>query len=196
MFGRIKEEAFTTDTSKSNPDPCEEARRKMGATGTPITLADGQTWLLANPSYQPLRDGVTMPCIDSALDRIFESTILDEGLKLTDLWEVANELLSKNYRLTTIELGKLLSVSPGAESRSFASSILDALFASDQSERSYTAWVRASLLANGLSETKVPAQDLLNVLTILVATNRTMPLSKFVDACRLLEERSRLETLI
>jgi hypothetical protein len=184
------------DTSTPTAEPIEEERRKIGARGTPITLADAQTWLLASPSYRVSGDGLTTPCIDSALDRIFESTILKEGLNLADLWEVASELLKENYWLTTSEIGELLSVSPGIESQSLARSILDALFASDRSERSYTAWVRASLLANGLSETKVPAQDLLNLLTILVATNRTIPLPKFVDTCRLLEERSHLETII
>lgn len=188
--------AFTMDTSEPRRDVFEEERRRVGSTGTPITLANGQTWMLANPSFQPSRDRLTAPCIDSPLDRIFESTVFKEGLNLTDLWEVAIELLNENYELTTSEVSELLSVSPGAESQALACAILDALFASDRSERSYTAWVRASLLANGLSEAKVPANDLLNLLTILVATNRTIPLSRFVDACRVFEERSQLETLI
>ena len=196
MNGRIEETESTTDTSGLLLEPLEADRRKIGATGTPVVLSDGQTWLLANPCVQPSRRGLTTPCIDTAIDRLFESTVTNEGLKLTDLWEIAIGLLEENYRLTDRELCELLSVSPGPESQILATTILDALFGSERSERGYCAWVRASLLANGLCETKVPARDLLNLLTILVTTNRTIPLSRFVDACRVLEERSRLESLL
>jgi hypothetical protein len=161
-----------------------------------VTLADGRTWLFARPVYRPWADGLTRPAVDRPLDRIFESAILNDGLSLCDLWEVARELLSANYELSAEELKQLLSVSPGAESRRLAADVLDAVIGSRPGDRSYSAWVRASLLANGLSQTDIPAGDLANVLAVLVSTNRTIPLAKFADACRLLDERARLEALV
>lgn len=174
----------------------EHERRKPGARGTPVRLADGHVWLLANPSFRPRPEGLTRPQVDGPLDRIFESTVLNEGLSLFDLWSVGRELLKDNYSLSDDEAATLLSVSAGGESRSLAIEILGALFDSGQVGRTYTAWVRASLIANGLDRVSIPAQDLSNVLTILVATNRTIPLARFADACRLSDERARLETLI
>jgi hypothetical protein len=161
-----------------------------------VTLADGQSWLFARPTYRPDAEALSRPPIDQALDRIFERVVSNQGLSLGDLWEVARELLRANYDLSEHELARLLSVAPGFESRRLAADVLDAVGGTEAGEKTYTAWVRASLLANGLGAADVPARDLANVLAILVATNRTIPLSRFADACRLLDERARLEALI
>ena len=176
--------------------PFEFDCRKPGACGTPVIFADGQAWLLAQPSYRPRADGLTTPDVDRPLDRVFECSILNEPLSLDDLWEVARNALKANYELSEDELTKLLDVLPGHQAESLGEAILEAILASEIAEKSFTNWVRASLLANGLGQTDVPARDLLNVLTILVATNRTIPLSRFADACRLQDERNRLETLL
>jgi hypothetical protein len=52
------------------------------------------------------------------------------------------------------------------------------------------------LIANGLSLVEIQARDLANVLAILTATNRTIPLSAFADACQAADARTRLESLI
>lgn len=187
---------FSTDTSNRAPEPAEPERRRRGATGSYVTLADGQTWLFAHPVYRPTAGGLTRPPVDQPLDRIYERAVLNEGISLCDLWEVARALLRANYELSDDELNRLLGVTPGFEDRKLAADVLDAVVGADSSGRGYTAWVRASLLANGLGATDVPARDLPNVLAILVATNRTIPLPKFADACRLMDERARLEALI
>ena len=161
-----------------------------------MLLADGRRWLLASPTFRPRTAGLTIPLVDGPLNRIFEGAVLGEALDLADLWQVAKQLLAVNYDLTSDELGTLLSAAPGAESRALASGIIQALFGAIDEERSYTHWVRASLLANGLGCVEIPAEDLGNVLAVLVATNRTSPLSRFADACRLVDERARLESLI
>lgn len=196
MNGRTGGTGYSSDSSNPTSDPSEPDRRKSGSSGTPVRLADGQTWLLVNPTYRARGESLTCPPIDPPLDRIFESAVLDEGLSLCDLWEVARGLLKANYELDDGEIAHLLAVSPGPESRALAAEVLDALFGTDRAEKTYTAWVRASLLANGLGRECVPARDLLNVLAILVATDRTIPLTRFADACRLLDERARLENLI
>jgi hypothetical protein len=174
----------------------EQERRRAGAQGAPVRLADGQHWLLASPTFRPRPEGLTQPQIDCSLDRIFDSAVLGDGLDLGDLWGVARELLRANYDLTDDEIAGLLSVAPGPESRTLAAGVVQALFGPDQGEKSYSRWVRASLIAGGLAGEEIPARDLPNVLAILVATNRTIPLSRFADACRLADERARLEALI
>ena len=176
--------------------PGEVERRKPGARGTPVILANGQAWRLAEPVFRPRVNRLTEPDVDLPIDRVFENTVLNEPQDLSDLLEVARKALKVNYTLSEDELNKLLSITPGQEAETLVDEILKAIFVSGSAERSFTSWVRASLLANGLGQTDVPARDLINVLTILVATNRTIPLSRFADACRLQEERARLETLL
>jgi len=185
------------DTSRpTSADPIEGRRRRAGARGTPVPLADGQTWLLANPLYGTGPEGATSPPVDRPLDRVFESAVLNEGLSVCDLWELARGLLKANYELSDAEAAELLSVAPGPESRALAEGVLGAVFGADQGGKTYTAWVRASLAANGLTREKVAARDLVNVLAILVATNRTVPLSQFADVCRASDDAARLEALI
>ena len=176
--------------------PRETERRRPGANGVPVVLSDGQPWLLATPEFRPRPEGLTIPLVDRALDAIFESAVLSESLSLCDLWDVARRLLKANYDLSDDEMADLLGVAPGAEGQELAARILDAVFGVDGSGKTYTAWVRASLIANGLSRADISARDLPNVLAVLVATNRTVPLSRFADACRLMDERARLESLI
>lgn len=178
------------------PELTEPERRKPRAEGTPVTLADGRAWLLANPTYRPGPGSLTRPGVDQILDKIFECTVLGERLPLEDLLTVARALLKANYDLSDDEASRLVNVDTGAELQALTAHVLDALFGADRAEKTYTAWVRASLIANGLSRAEVPARDLVNVLAVLVATNRTIPLSKFADACRLLDEQARLEVLI
>jgi hypothetical protein len=166
------------------------------AGGTPVTLADGQVWALANPTYCPRPDGLTSPLVDRALDRLVDGTILDQKVSLCDVWDAARRLLGANYHLTDDEIAELLGVRPGPESESLAEAVFEALLGARGSEKSFTAWVRATLLANGLNREGIPAADLPNVLEVLVATNRTIPFSKFADACQILSERARLDALL
>ena len=188
--------ASSMDTSNRMPDLREHERRKPSARGTTLQLADGQRWLLANPAYRPGADSLTTPCVDGPIDRIFEGLVLEESLSLADIWEAARVLLKANYHLDDRELASLLGVEPGAESQRLASAVLEALFGSDQEAKSYSDWVRASLHANGLAASEIPARDLPHVLAILVATQRTVPLSRFADVCKKANERASLETLI
>jgi hypothetical protein len=196
MTGAIGEMGSSLENSNAMDEPIEHKRRKPGANGTPVALADGQFWMLANPTYQAGFEGLTQPLVDSALDQIFECSILNQEMPVSVFFQVARQLLKLNYDLSEDEVSQLLSVSSGVESRAFADQVLTAVFGTDRSEKTYTNWVRASLIANGLEHAKIPAHDLVNVLAILVATHRTIPLSAFADACRLADTKARLETLI
>ena len=43
---------------------------------------------------------------------------------------------------------------------------------------------------------RIPASSINDVLTILMATNRTIPPSQFVDACRAARDRDTLERFV
>lgn len=187
---------FSMATSSPMHETIESERRRPGACGIPVVLSDGQTWLFASPSYRLGSNALTRPAIDDVLDRIFETAVLHESVSLCDLWEVASSLLTTNYVLSNAEVERLLAVSPGHDCRVLADAVLGALFGEESTEKTYTDWVRASLIANRLDQAEIAGRDLSNTLAILVATNRTVPLSRFADACRELDERARLETLL
>jgi hypothetical protein len=196
MTGKIEETGSSSASSGTRNEPIEHVRRKPGANGTPVTLADGRLWMLANPTYQARPEGLTQPRVDQSLDQIFECSILNKKMPVSVILEAARQLLKANYDLSEAEVSELLSVSPGAETRTFTDVVLSALFGADRSEKTYTSWVRASLIANGLAHTEIPAQDVANVVAILAATNRTIPLSAFADACLTADTKARLESLI
>ena len=184
--------------------PCFE-RKRHGATrtvaiddGIPVTLSDGLRRYLAEPTFRANAPTLTTPDVDLALDALFDDLIVRRSASLRDVWSAARTLLLANYDLDDTQVAELLRVQEGGEeyARDLAGKVVEALLGSDAHANSYTAWVRASLLANGLGEAEIPARDLPNVLAVLVATQRTIPLAEFADACRCAQESSRLETLL
>jgi hypothetical protein len=188
--------ASLTDISGPTSDLSESSRRKKGAAGLPIRLADGARWLLAVPLYRPGGLSFTEPDIDAVLDRLFERSALTGEVGLADVAEAARTLLLANYDLTDGEFSELASLAPGEESRALAETVLEALFGAQQVVRSYSDWARASLLANGVVAEAIRPGDLANVLSILVATKKTIPSSQFIDASRAADEHAALESLI
>jgi hypothetical protein len=174
----------------------EHERRKTGAQGRLVRLSDGRDWLLAEPTFQTSPAGLTMPDVDAELDLFYEQIILGEDILLVDIMAVARILLLANYDLAEAEVAELLEVDAGAEAETLAGVVLESLFGPDQKVRGYVDWVRASLLANGLAPAAIPASAINDVLSILMATNRTVPPSQFVDVCRAARDRDSLERLI
>ena len=174
----------------------EHDRRKPGARGVAATLADGHPWLLAEPIFRLTSGPLTTPDVDSALDRFHERIILGDDLPLDELLGVARTLLLANYDLSDLEANILLDVDPGNEAETLARAISTALFGPEHRVRSYTDWVRASFLGNGLSAIEVPASAVNDVLTVLLATGRTVPPAQFIDACRAAQDREARERLI
>ncbi len=174
----------------------EPSRRKPAARGITATLADGQLWLLAEPTFRPKAGPLTTPDIDSALDRFYERIILAEDLPLDDLLAVVRTLLLANYDLTETEVSFLLDIDAGDEAEALARAVSEALFGPEQRIRNYSDWVRASLLCNGLTTAEVPSSALNDLLTLLLASGRTVPPTQFIDACRAAQDRELRERLI
>lgn len=188
--------ASPTAISSPTSEPAEPSRRKPGASGLPVRLADGAPWLLAVPRYRPSGGSLTVPDVDAEIDRLFERSALCGEVELVDVWSAARTLLLANYDLTDDEFAELADVAPGDEARELSATVLEALFGPTEAVRSYSDWVRASLLANGIAPASIRPPDLANVLAILVATDRTIPASRYIDASRAAEEQATLETLI
>lgn len=174
----------------------ERDRRKPGARGIPATLADGQAWLLAEPTFRPKSGPLTTPDVDPAVDRFYERIVLGDDLPLDDLLGVARALLLANYDLADDEAETLLEVDAAGEAEALARSVSEALFGPEHRVRNYSDWVRASLLGNGLIAAEVPASALNDVLTLLLATGRTVPPAQFIDACRAAQDRESRERLV
>lgn len=196
MNGANIETGFTSDTSKPTPRLSEADRRKPDAVGVPIRLADGEHWLLARPVFSAKADGLTRPHVDDPLNRLFDRIVTGESIPMQDVFFLASRLLRQNYRLDESELEALLTASPGRECQTFLEAVTTAVFGDENVGRNYTDWVRASLIANGLQHVDIPADDLPNVMAILVATNRTVPASNFIDACLESQAHADLESLV
>lgn len=187
--------ASSMDISKPTYEFAEPARRKPGASGLPVLLADGSQWLLAVPRYRSTGTTLTVPNVDCELAGLFDGSALSGEVALTDVWSAARTLLFANYDLTDNEFSELVCLDSDDET-SFVASVIEALFGPGNSARTYTDWIRASLLANGIVPATVGPRDLANVLSILVATKRTIPASQFIDASRAAEQQSALECLV
>jgi len=177
-------------------DLLEQKRRKPDARGRLIRLADGQLWMLAQPTFRLSSGSLSTPDFDEQIDRFHEQVMLGDDVALADILEVARTLLLTNYDLTNEEVADLLEVGDGSEAEDLARIVLESLFGPDQRVRTYSDWVRASLLANGLAHAEIPVSAINDVLTILISTNRTVPPSNFVDVCRAAKDRDSLERLV
>jgi hypothetical protein len=192
----IEATVFLTDVSRVMPEYLKFERRKPGARGRLVTLADGESWLLAEPLFRPTSTGLTTPDVDEEIDRFHDQIILGDDVSLADVLAVARTLLLANYELSNDEVADLLEVEDGLEAETLTTVVLELLFGPDQRVRSYSDWVRASLLANGLALSEIPASAINDVLTILMTTNRTVAPSQFVDTCRVAQDRDSLENLV
>ena len=134
--------------------------------------------------------------LEACWDRLYDSSVLDQAVRLDDVWTVARDLLRANYTLTDAELGDLLSLPAGFSAQEFARVVLEILFGQPAASRTYLDWVRASLNANGLSGAEISARDLPGVLSILTATHRTIPQESYVSSHITTQERMSLDGLV
>ena len=172
-----------------------DRQRPAARGGRPIRL-DGQDWFLAEPTFRAGGTTLTDLDVDNLLDGFHERVILGQDVPLADLFQIARALLLANYEVTDSELGRLLEVDGEDEARELARAVSEALFGPDERVRGYTDWVRASLLLAGLSSVAVPATVLGDLMTLLVATGRTVPPRRFIDACQAVQDRESRESLI
>jgi hypothetical protein len=179
-----KAEATPEPAPIVHPDPAERLRE--GATGIEVTMGDGRTWLLAHCG---LAKGLT-----AVRDRMFDSLIVYDEASGEDILEGCFYALRINYNLTDEEFAALVNATDPA---TIFDGVIEAVLPTAcGDDRTYTGWARASLLANGIKPIDVPAGDMRNVLDMLVATNRTLPLNKFVESARHAAARATIRGMI
>ena len=163
-----------------------DARAKNGAVGTPIELADGNTWLLA--------DGGLLNHLDGLRDEIDDSARLAGSVPMLTIYEAAAQLLDANYLLSRLDIWSLLSrPEDEAEAKLVDQRIADAVFLALYGEkpeaqrtladrRTYTQWAASALIANGIDPTAIPTALLPHVLEQLEWTRRCIPRQDFIES--------------
>jgi hypothetical protein len=153
--------------------------------GVPIVI-EGETWLLAH--------GGAAGMLDAHRDRLDDKARLRGEVDMTDVLDVARVLLMSNYELTDFEVVALLIA---ADREKLAAAVMAALFSGKVGHRTYSRWMNASLYAAGLDPARIPPELIPDVLEMLVATRRAVPIDKFTDAAiaapKLAEARARAE---
>lgn len=146
-------------------------RQREGASGTPVVLGDGETWLLA--------DGGLCNALDTLRDRLFDDSQLAEKVTFIDIADAAFYLASANYELEADEGSSLIL---GADRKILTDAVMIALFGPDDPQRTYTNWVASSFMANGIDPASVPVHLRALVLDQLVALKRAVPAGQFIDS--------------
>jgi hypothetical protein len=164
----------------AHPDPADRAL--PGPTrGTPAVLAGGGTWILADLGLSRLLNGPR--------DRLFDDMILSSAVDMADVYLAAWYLLLANYNLSGAEVEALLG---GADPGPLKEAVLDALFGPEAPRRTYSAWARAALVANGLDPAEIRGDDLPHVLAMLVRAGRAVPTAEYVESAEAVAERKRI----
>jgi hypothetical protein len=148
-----------------------EAREKEGASGVPVMLADGRTWLLC--------DGGLCNALDGLRDEIDDQARLRGAVDITLIRGAAFTMLRSNYLLSDAEAADLIL---GAEVQPLTDAVSIAFFGDPDGRQTFTVWAAASFLANNIDPANVPYHLRQHVLDILVQTHRTIPASKFIES--------------
>lgn len=174
--------------SDAPPLPSERARRALR--GFPVVLADGRAWTLS--------DATLHRAMDAVRDRIFDGVKLRGRYGHEDVYLAAWLMLLDGYDLSGDELKGLLG---GVDADALWPAVRSAFFgpppeaahAEGRAARTYSAWVRSALLANGLDPAAVDVRDRAFVLGQLVAAGRAAPPEEWIECY---EAAGRLEALL
>lgn len=148
--------------------------------GTPVVLADGQTWYLA--AYMPDLN-------DRVWDRLFDQNVAIGKYQVTDVRGAASRLLLESYSLSPDQAVALVME---ADPESLKKAVENALFRGASGDLTLTQWLRYSLLAAGLDPEEIPPADRFGVVQELVACRRARPLEKAAVVCRIKAEMTQL----
>jgi hypothetical protein len=161
--------------------PTPQSRAKGEPDGIPVVFGDGQTWMI--PRFG-LAKGLT-----SMRDEVFESLLIKRSISHADVRAAAYYGLAVNYDLSDTEIREIIQATdPGT----IAEVICESLIPLEPARRTFTAWARSALLANGLMPSEVPAEDLPHVLDQLVRTGRAVKLADYTDVGRGVAARANL----
>lgn len=166
-----------------------------------VTLGDGQAWCFPKPILAVSRKGSDL---DDLLDRAGERLDFTVG-HMRSMVGLASELLCRNYDLSDDECGDLLSFDMNdpanvARWRTINLVILGATPDGDSIPRTFSRWVKVTLLANGINA-DMEVGDAIDVAYYLLALNtefsrRAVPPSHYCDASARASAEAELDELI
>lgn len=159
------------DEASMAEGPIPEERELEGCHGVAVVLSDGRPWLL--------HPGGLLNALDDLRDKIDDSSRMSGKVDMAHVREAAYRLLAANYELSVEEAVALIR---GADPDALVGSVGEAIFGPSEQRRTFTTWAGASLIANGIDPDSVPTPLLAQVLDILTATGRTIPLDKYIDS--------------
>ena len=159
-----------------------EARAKEGARGYPIKIGEAE-WLLP--------DALCAHSLDDLRDRMFDSSARTHTIQKHDVRIAGMVLLQFNYDLS---MGEAADLVQSVEIKELADAVWAALIApqTNDKNRTYSEWIRASLAANGLKPKEIAPELVAGVLEILVATGRTMPAAEFSTIAKYAAQRTAI----
>jgi hypothetical protein len=158
-----------------------EDRARNGADGTAVLLGDNQHWLIPSSVHATFLNGHR--------DRMYEQMLSRGSVAMTDIHAVAWTLLNVNYALTPEEAFTLIR---STDNSALTDAVCNSLLGEDDPVRSYSNWVRSSLLCNGIKPEDISPADLPHVLHQLVNTSRAQPIEEYTHIARALEKRRGL----
>lgn len=176
---------MTDESAIALPEP--DDRIRPDAEGVPIR-AGGKTWLLAHIGLARVAD--------PARNRMFEDMVISSDVGMRDVHELAWIALAANYKLEASETAAVLKAAAlepeGKAELIEAVRSVAIVHEYEEEDRSYSAWVRSSLAANGLDPARIDRRELPHVLRQLVGTGRAMPPAEFTRAAEYAATRKQL----
>lgn len=159
-----------------------EATLRDGASGLPVTLADGQLWIL---SCDDLR-----PSLDSVRNRIFDANVLNGSYDPDDQIRIriaAAHLVMMAHAIdmdTAVELIRLVPI------ETLIAPIEEIFWGDREGSRTYSVWARVSLRINGIDLDRLPPEEIYPTLNGLETTGKALP-KAFIASVEAAHRRAR-----
>ncbi len=152
------------------------------ARGTAV-VAGGEVWILAD--YLPVPEPVC--------DALYDDNALAGRYDESHLLVAAVRLLLACH---DVPVETAADVAASADRRAVVAAVEAAMLGPEETHRTWSGWVTASLWSNGIDPDSVPPADRREVLDMLVATGRALPASKWVSSAEAAKVRADLMALV
>lgn len=155
-------------------------RAKGQPRGIPVADEHGQEWLLP---YAP-----TSEALDGFRETLYTDWKLEGTVARLTVNSVAFVLFRQAYNLSVMETYQIIAgMEPGALARAVGTSLITPM--KDTHARTYSAWVRAGLWANGIDHRQLPGEAIHDVVWHLSQTGRMGAVEDFSEIAKYQQER-------
>jgi len=134
-------------------------------------MGDGQDWMIA-------RCGL-VSTLDDVREALFKEHMRGRGsYSLGNLMVVVFFGLRVNYDLAREEINALMQVTDFSE---IVDKVIEAILPTEAKDRSFTDWMKASLILNGIQPDSVHRDQLPHVIDMLQRLGKTVPYRDYTD---------------